>query len=167
MSTARWPLTLLFIGLAAALPLRAAGDAAAEFAQLKSLVGVWHKAGEDGQTFHIEFTETARGTVLLEHWLHQGRSHSITVYHLDGDALLATHYCPQGNQPRLRSTQAAAPDRVDFVFQDATGLSDPKHSHQHTLGFQFLTEDAVERHETYLQDGQSAPSSLKLVRQRR
>ena len=44
------------------------------------------------------------------------------MYHLDGDRLLATHYCPQGNQPRLKLMDDGDPKRLSFAFVDGTGM---------------------------------------------
>ena len=45
----------------------------------------------------------------------------ITVYHPDGDSLLATHYCAAGNQPRMRAKPVAAnASEIAFHFVDVS-----------------------------------------------
>ena len=84
-----------------ATPVAHAPVAAAAFDQLKTLVGTWRNADRPESPLRIRFCLTAGGSVLVESWEANGKPHSLTLYHRDGPALLATHYCPQGNQPRL------------------------------------------------------------------
>ena len=72
------------------------------FQALKSLVGAWQGRTEAGRTFLVSYRLTANDTVLVETWTMSPTRQSMTVYHMDGDGLIATHYCPQGNQPRLQ-----------------------------------------------------------------
>ncbi|SDK58202.1 hypothetical protein [Microbulbifer yueqingensis] len=136
------------------------------FEKLEALLGDWKKEGADGDKFYISFQSTANGSVITENWIYKGASHSLTVYHRDGKNLLATHYCPQGNQPRLR-LQNSDKDKgsdLSFVFQDATNPASQEASHQHSLAFEFVDEDTVIRSESYSKGGVITPSSLKLIR---
>lgn len=140
--------------------------AAAAFERLLGLTGTWREADATGE-FRIVFETTANGTVLLESWMAGARRHSLTVYHLDGERLLATHYCPQGNQPRLSLQGDASLDTVAFAFLDATGLDGPDASHQYALSFAFAEGgDTVVRSERYRKGGiVQPPQSLSLVRE--
>ena len=135
------------------------------FHQLSQLEGRWGVADGAKSHLEIEFKLTANDSVLLEQWMIQGRLHSLTVYHLDGKRLLATHYCPQGNQPRLVMTRDSVAENIKFSFLDATNLADPKDSHQHELSFEIDDPHlAMRRGEVYLNAGQKDASSLDLVR---
>jgi hypothetical protein len=138
-------LALLAGGLLAALAQPA--DASAAFDRLKSLTGSWRNAADPASPLRIRFSTTARGTVLVEEWTANGRPHSLTLYHRDGPRLLATHYCPQGNQPRL-ILQSAAPT-LRFAFRDATDLDVASESHQHALAFDLTDPARPVRSETY------------------
>ncbi|BDX07521.1 hypothetical protein [Planctobacterium marinum] len=140
-------------------------ESASDFKQLKSLVGQWKKQGSDNNDFYISFESSANGTVLVENWIYKGVSHSLTLYHQDGQSLLATHYCPQGNQPRLKLQQSNNPNLISFEFLDVTNLKSPTDSHQHSLSFEFLDENTLVRNESYNKDGKLTPSHLNLVRQ--
>jgi len=162
-------LNILFI---TALLLLSAGVAAQEklntadvFSQMKSLVGVWHKKNAANSNFSISFELTANDTVLIETWLNKGKKHSLTLYHLNNGELMATHYCPQGNQPRMQLTDSSTNSDLSFAFLDATNLKSVDNSHQHSLGFQFLNDNnSILRKEVYLSKSGKELSELMLVR---
>lgn len=108
---------------------------------------------------------TAGGTVLVESWEARGKPHSLTLYHRDGASLIATHYCPQGNQPRLA---LAGRDRhgLHFAFRDATDLDPASESHQHDLWFDLANPERPVRSEIYSgKHGAGAQERMKLVRE--
>ena len=138
--------------------------AAAAFDQLKSLVGTWRNADRPDSPLRIRFYLTAGGTVLVESWEARGQPHSLTIYHRDGPALLATHYCPQGNQPRLALAGRDA-SGLHFAFKDATDLDRATESHQHDLWFDLTDPTHPVRGEVYAsKDGPGAQERMRLVR---
>lgn len=141
-----------FLFLLATLPTSASADqpsAAAVFEQLKSLQGQWRSAKEGSRTT-VEYRLIANGTVLVETWTMSPTRQSMTVYALDGERLLATHYCPQGNQPRLvlAGTNADGTHRFDFL--DGTNLQDPEGFHEHAFTVRIDGQAALTRRETYI-----------------
>ena len=156
--------------IAAAALLLAAGQAApapapatATFDQLKQLVGVWRNADKPDSALRIRFSLTAGGTVLVESWERAGDPHSLTLYHRDGAALLATHYCPQGNQPRMALVDGGG-GAIHFAFRDVTDL-DPGESHQHDLWLDLSDPARPVRSEVYLANGKAGPrEQLRLER---
>lgn len=126
---------------------RTTDRANASFDSLKTLVGRWRAQRPGGRIVEIVYRLTAGGTVLVEtSALAPGRE-SMTVYHRDGPDLLATHFCPIGNQPRLRLV-SVDPRRPRFKFKDATDLS-PGESHQHAFGLDLIGTDRIVRTEIY------------------
>ncbi|MEX0342577.1 MAG: hypothetical protein AB3N06_08320, partial [Erythrobacter sp.] len=101
------------------------------FELIADLEGRWQVA--ETPALEIVFEQTARGTTIVERWETASGLHSMTVYHRDGDAVVATHYCPQGNQPRLEARTLDAGE-VRFAFRDVTDL-DEGESHTHALRF--------------------------------
>ena len=86
------------------------------FARLKSLVGVWEHVNERNARTRISFKLVAAGSALFEEWEFAGGDSSVTVYHMDDQELVATHYCPQGNQPRLKYIPGVTEDELYFQF---------------------------------------------------
>jgi hypothetical protein len=98
------------------------------FEQLRSLAGEW-QAPASGPT--MVFRVTGGGTAVTE-TLMPGTDHEMmSVYHMDGDDLVLTHYCAGGNQPRMKLDIAAStPEKLQFAFVGGTNL-DGGVSHVH------------------------------------
>lgn len=153
-------LGLLLYTLSGAAVADAPTPAAQAFERLKTLQGDWEGTFPDGRRHTVNYRLTAVGTVLVETWqLGPGRE-SMTLYHLDGERLLATHYCPQGNQPRLQWVPGPDPDVQRFDFVDGTGLDLPERSHQHAFVTR-LGEGTYSRSETYVSNQGTAEERVK------
>lgn len=149
-------------------PVAAApSDYASGFADLKALVGVWRQVDKPDSPLRIRFSLTAGGTAFVEEWLRDSQPHSMTVYHRDRTGLVATHYCPQGNQPRLALLPPSAPKVLRFKFRDATDLDTKQESHLVALAFDLSGERTIVRSETYRRAGNEESSKIRLVREQR
>ena len=61
-----------------------------------------------------------------------GSAHEmVTVYHADGPDLVLTHYCMEGNQPRMRA-KGAQGSRFDFAFDGGTNIDPKRDRHMHS-----------------------------------
>jgi hypothetical protein len=139
-------------------------ESAAAFAQLAQMVGTWRVANKPNSPLRIHFYLTAGQTVLVESWEVRGKPHSLTIYHRDGQGLLATHYCPKGNQPRL-ALAGRDTGGLHFTFRDATDLDLATESYQHDLWFDLTETNRPVRGETYFgKDGLGTQERLQLVR---
>jgi hypothetical protein len=127
--------------------------ARAAFTQLQTLVGEWEGKTEAGRILKVSYRLTAAGTVLLETWTLGPQRESLTLYHMDNESLIATHYCPLGNQPRLRFKEGAPPGAFIFEFISATNLPKPEAAHQHRFEMEILQPNSFARSETYLENG--------------
>lgn len=155
---------LLSASIGSAAPPDRSLDAAASFETMKTMVGNWKPADPTTSSLRIRFSLTAGGTVLVEQWLRGEQPHSLTLYHRDGAGLIATHYCPQGNQPRLKQLAETSLETVRFHFLDATDLDPAKEEYLTDLAFDFSDKAMIVRRETYRQNGVDAQSTLTLVR---
>jgi hypothetical protein len=146
-----------------------AADAEAVFARLKTgLAGSWKLATPKdarGERFRISFKEISRGSVLVETFGDPAGAVTETVYHLDGAHLVATHYCAQGNQPRLRLSSDDTNSGAVFTFHDVTNLREPKASHLVRMRIR-LDGDRLEKEDVYAADGKVDATTLTLVRAR-
>jgi len=88
----------------------------------------------------ITFRLASGGYVLMSD-LAPGMAHEmITMFHRDGEELLATHYCLTGNQPRMRAVLGGERNSIAFELKDITNLPDP--AAPHMVGVKFTFVDA-------------------------
>jgi hypothetical protein len=121
MKTVRIAITLLFV-LATSAALAASG-AQKSFEELKSLDGSWEGKTPDGQTVDVAYRVTSNGSALMSEI--KGKENMISMFTLDGDRVLLTHYCAAGNQPRMVASASPDGKTITFDFLDATNLATP------------------------------------------
>ncbi len=97
-------------------------DGQSSFHQLAGLEGRWVGKGSQGQPVEVTFRMTAGGSALLSEIHGEGHEDMITMFHMDGDRLIMTHYCGAGNQPRMKVVSADAKS-VSFEFFDGTNIA--------------------------------------------
>ena len=109
---------------AAATPARAAFD------RLKSLAGHW-TGSMQGQPYSLDYRVASGGSVVMATLFPNTDHEMITMFHMDGDDLVATHYCSGGNQPHMRFDAAASTaDELRFAFVDGSNMK-PGDPHIH------------------------------------
>jgi len=108
----------------------------AAFERLKTLAGTWQGAaghGQPAETATVTYRVASGGSVVQE-TLFPGTPHEmISMYHLADGALVMTHYCAMGNQPRMKLDLAAStPERLVFAFDGGTNFDPAKDGHVHS-----------------------------------
>jgi hypothetical protein len=134
---------------APAAPAPPAGEARAAspaFERFKALAGDW-VAAEDGEMSKkgdlvARYEVTAGGSALVETVFPGSPNEMVTVYHADGPDLLLTHYCVEGNQPRMRA-RAAGGSRFDFEFDGGTGIDPRRDRHMHSATVELVGKDEI------------------------
>jgi hypothetical protein len=109
-------------------------DTKAAFARLKTLTGEWQADTKMGKA-HLSYELIAGGASLVERVTGENMPAMLTVYYLDGNRLMLTHYCMAGNQPRMQAHSFdPKTGELQFQFLDATNLSNGGgHMHNATL----------------------------------
>lgn len=96
-----------------------------EWKALTALTGEWEGTMDYGGKqlpATVEIRSTGDGSALM-HLLGKGTPYEmVTMFHQDGDRLLATHYCAIHNQPRMALVKGSSPDRLAFDFVDGTNI---------------------------------------------
>src|SRR6476661_5735892 len=122
----------------------AQSDAQKSFDQLKTLAGSWEghvttvppAADIEGKLMQVTLRTTSMGNALLHEMTGAGRPDDpITMFYLEGDQLMLTHYCDAGNRPRMVGKSADG-KTVDFEFLDVIG--NMQHGHMHHAAFTML-----------------------------
>jgi len=114
----------------------AVSDAQKSFDQLKSLSGSWEGKASSGKPVHVAFRVTSMGSALMSEI--KGEDDMITMFNLDGERLLMTHYCGAGNQPRMLATTSADGKTITFDFLDATNLASSGAGHMNRVVISML-----------------------------
>ena len=129
MKLVRIAITLLFVLVTSAA--FAESPAQKSFEELKALNGTWEGRTPKGEAVEVSYRVTSNGSPLMSEI--KGKEDMITMFNLDGDRLLMTHYCAAGNQPRM--VAGASPDgkTFTFAFLDATNLATPDAPHMNHL----------------------------------
>lgn len=142
-------------------PVRRSGAQQA-FERLKSLVGRWEGSNVGNTKTIATFELVSNGSALLETYTSEGEGYSmITVYHLDGNRLLLTHYCGAKNQPRMQAESFSPAEGVlDFSFLDITNLSSPDEGHMRKVVFRFQDNDHFVAEWTWRENQEEKPTDV-------
>ncbi len=137
-------------------------DGSALFNQLKDLVGEWQGQWEPGSIpTTVTYSLTGNGSVLVEDYV-VGETTMATLYHLDGNDLMLTHYCSAGNQPRMRASSVNESRRIEFDFIDITNHASGGYSKK--LVVSMLDDDRISLSYTGSRTGRSSGVELERVR---
>ncbi len=160
-----------------ALPAVAAGPApaatagSAAFDRLKKLEGEWQGTTGRGAPIAIRYHVGAGGSMITETQAPGTADEMVTVYNLDGDDLVLTHYCPmggpRGNQPHMRLDRASKPGELDFVFTGASNLDAAKDMHVHNGRIVFLGDDRIRREWSVYQNGRQVETDVFTMTRRK
>jgi hypothetical protein len=101
----------------------AQSDAKKAFEKMKTLAGSWQGTVMD---IPINFTirTASSGTAILHEGHTDGGSppnHEITMFYVERDRLLATHYCDAGNRSRFEGKMSPDGKTIEFSFLDVAG----------------------------------------------
>lgn len=111
----------------------------AAFEKLKSLAGTWQATmlKPDGDKTSVVYRVTGSGSVVME-TMFAGTDHEmINMYTLNGDTIVATHYCSAGNQPVLRLNSAKSNgNELVFDYVSHTGKATEPYIDGVTIRFQ-------------------------------
>jgi len=117
------------------------------FDSLKALAGSWTgtvNTDEDGKVpdIHVTMRVTSMGNTLMHEMRVNGHPDDpITMFHLDGDHLVLTHYCDAGNQPHMVATVSPDGKTITFDFVSATNLLPTQHGHMQHVVFTLIDAD--------------------------
>jgi hypothetical protein len=160
----RIALSVVFILIAAAAfasdAVASQSDAQKSFDQLKTLAGAWEgqvrtlpvKAEIEGKHMHLSLRVTSMGNAIVHEMTGDGRPDDpITMFYLDGDRLLLTHYCDAGNRPRMAGKMSPDGKTVEFDFLDVAGSTE--YGHMHHAVFTLIDANHHIEDWTYMEPG--------------
>ncbi len=137
-----------------------------QFDKLKALAGNWEGKATDGKPVHISYKVVSGGSAVMESIAETPGNEMVTLYHLDGDRLMMTHYCTAGNQPRMKADATSSPSAIKFTLVDVTNLSAPDAGHMQAHSIMWKDADHVTQHWTWREKGQDKTETFELARQK-
>jgi hypothetical protein len=134
------------------------------FDQLKALVGEW-EGKNDGGPVKITYTLVSGGTALMERMQPSNEAEMITMYSADGDKIVVTHYCSQGNQPTMKSEILKGPgNKYSFSLVSVSGMKTPDEGHMVALVLTLVDKDHLTQEWKYQEKGKTGTELFQFRR---
>jgi hypothetical protein len=137
------------------------------FDQLKSLAGEWEGKGDTASSANVRITYqvVSNGTTVMEHLQPAHEPDMLTMYTLDGDRIVVTHYCSAGNQPTMQTAPlASATGKYEFTFTHLSGAKSPDEGHMQSLTLKVTDKNHLTQIWTFADHGQSMVETISLTR---
>jgi hypothetical protein len=150
-------------------------DAASAMAFLTTTSGDWvagsaqHEHGgaaPAGNRSVVSVKTKAAGSAVVHTYAQGTPGEMETVFHMDGDQLLLTHYCALQNAPVLRFVKTNKPGELRFEFKGGTNFDPAIDAHLHESTFVIKDKDTIEQSSTVFAGGKANPE-LKAILHRR
>ena len=137
------------------------------FEQLKSLVGEW-KGVQGGTEIKLIYTLIANGSALMEEFRPATEAPMLTMFTVDGDHIIATHYCSAGNQPQMMTKAMTAPaaKSLTFSLSHVYGMKTPGDWHNTGLTVTMEDKQHLTQVWTYEYNGKSGTNTFHFTRAR-
>jgi hypothetical protein len=135
-------------------------EAKQSFDKLKTLAGTWEgrvttdppSPDMDNKAVKGSLRVTSMGNAIVHEMTGADRPDDpITMFYIDGDRLLLTHYCDAGNRPRMVGKVTPDGKSVEFEFLDVSGST--KYGHMHHAVFTVIDANHHTEDWTYMQPG--------------
>ena len=142
------------------------------FEKLKKMVGTWveaDKAGKPTDKVVSVVRLTAGGSAVQETTFPGQPMEMMSVYHMDKEDVVMTHYCVLGNQPRMKADPAAPANQIRWKFAGGTNLDPAKDTHMHGATVTFADDDHIEIAGEAWENGKPSEAHcgvMKLVRKK-
>lgn len=145
-------------------------EAQKTFAKMQSLAGQWEgKVSTTPPTPEVQdksaqvvLRVTSMGNALLHELQVEGRKDDpITMFYVEDDRLMLTHYCDAGNRPRMTGKLLPDGNAVNFEFVDISG--DPTF-HMHDSRFTIVDANHHIEEWTFMMGGKPVIARFDLKR---
>ena len=151
-------------------------DAASAMAFLTTTNGDWvagasgaqheHGAPAAGSRSVVSVKTKAAGSAVVHTYAQGTPGEMETVFHMDGDQLLLTHYCALQNAPVLKFVKSDKPGELKFEFQGGTNFDPTIDAHLHASTFVIKDANTIEQNSTVFANGK-VNQELKTLLHRR
>ena len=155
----------VFLVVLGAVPGWAQSDAQKALDRFKSMAGTWTGKSHQGQISTVTYQLMAGGTSVMGD-IKMGDDAMTSMFYVDHDRLLMTHFCPSNNQPRMKATISPDGKSVAFDFIDATNLASPEAGHMHRAVYVFVDADHYSEDWTWKHEGKDSHFRFEMTRQK-
>jgi hypothetical protein len=147
---------------AAGSPETVVYDAASAMAFLSTTNGDWVAGAAGGQHEHgapasgrsvVSVKTKAAGSAVVHTYAQGTPGEMETVFHMDGDQLLLTHYCALQNAPVLKFVKSNKPGEIKFEFAGGTNFDPSVDAHLHSSTFVVKDANTIEQNSTVFANG--------------
>src|SRR5438067_6852550 len=136
------------------------------FDRLAALKGKW-SGEQEGVKVSLIYTLTANGSALMEEFRPERGPVMVTMFTVDGDRLIATHYCSAKNQPQMVTGAIIDPQKpLAFSLARITGLKSSDDWHNTALTMIQNDDDHLTQEWTYQSKGKSGKRIFRYTRVR-
>jgi hypothetical protein len=153
MKFARFVLYLLLVSLSTLT--FAQSDAQKSFDKLKTLAGSWQGSYE-GKPMQATLRVTSMGNAIVHEMKGEGPDDPITMFYMDGDRLLLTHYCDAGNRPRMAAKLSPDGKTLEFDLVDVGNYSSTQGGHMQHAVFNIIDANHHTEEWTFFLEGKPA-----------
>ena len=164
---------LLVVALIVALPALAADpsaqtyDALSALEALKALEGDWVGTPASGSNQSaVRYEVIASGNTVVKTYAKGKASEMLTIYHMDGDELVLTHYCALNNQPKMRFVSSDMPGEIRFAFAGGTNFDPEVDAHAHEGWTRIAADGTIETESIGYSDGKPTPARRTVLQRR-
>jgi hypothetical protein len=133
--------------------------------RFKTMAGTWQGKSPSGGTSEVTYQLAAGGTAVMAD-MHMAGHDMMSMYYVDGDQLLMTHFCPTNNQPRMRAVISPDLNSVSFDFLDVTNLASPQAGHMHRAVFLFSDSGHYSEEWTWKEEGKDSKMHYEMQRKK-
>jgi len=107
----------------------------------KSLKGTWTiVSGDKTLPFKMTYDLASKDSVVTEYF-----GKELSAFYQDKDALLMTHFCNAGNQPRLKLSKTDNAKSFEFEMMDITNVKDERNEpHVQRIIYKITAPDQLE-----------------------
>ena len=145
-------------------------DAATAFEFLKTLAGDWERGSGDHEhgssSREANFKVTAAGSSVVE-TLYAGQPNEmVSIFHMDGNQLLLTHYCALKNAPIMKFEKSDKAGEIRFVFHGGTNFDPKVDTHVHQGLFKIKDKNTVESIFVAFANGKPRPEGRAILKRK-
>ncbi len=155
---------------AASTPETVVYDTASAFEFLKTLAGDWERASGDHEhgssSRAVSFKVTAAGSSIVETYNAGQPSEMVSIYHMDGNQLLLTHYCALKNAPVMKFEKSDKPGEIKFAFHGGTNFDPKIDAHVHQGAFEIKDKNTVESNFVAFANGKPQPVGHAILKRK-